>query len=561
MDSAAQSSIATCLKHVSLLKSEPKQHRTCCKSFYRIRRLKDKRALLILVWSFLITGEFNFYMEQNQGLVFDIQLIVGGLTLPIAGWLADIYFGRYRVIHWSMWTMWASIILTTASSVVAQVVPDSYNHINGYVSGSFMITAAIGFGAFQANVIQFGLDQLCDASTTEITSFISWYIWCAYSSQVAIDFVLKGLDCAQSRGAQLFGSLMMCTQCSLALVSVSLFNHWLIKEPVAKNPFRLVYSVIKYAIKNKQPQLRSAFTYCEDELPSRIDFGKSKYGGPFTIEEVEDVKTFLRLLVIAFTTSILFGIVVAFFMLKVQLSNQLVATHSDVMGRSVNDNKCYSEELTQQIFIFSWVIVIPLYEFVFYPLFNKCLAELGSRTKAVFGLLLHIAAIVAVIIVLVVARYNTLEHNISNHHQNATIQCIFYEVNSALSSDLNYQWMAIPNILYSLSLTTLNIGALEFIISQTPYSMRGLLIGSTYGMLALFAALSVALSFPFTRMPSIWGKGIISCGFWYALLLLVAEIVVGIILGVMVKFYKKRKREDVLPNEHIFAERYYAKEN
>ena len=53
---------------------------------------------------------------------------------------------------------------------------------------------------------------------------------------------------------------------------------------------------MKYAIKNKQPRCRRAFTYCEDDLPSRIDFGKSKYGGPFTTEQVEDVKTFFRLL-------------------------------------------------------------------------------------------------------------------------------------------------------------------------------------------------------------------------------------------------------------------------
>jgi hypothetical protein len=151
---------------------------------------------------------------------------------------------------------------------------------------------------------------------------------------------------------------MVCTQCSIALVSVSLFNHWLIKEPAAKNPFRLVHGVIKYAIKNKQPQLRSAFTYCEDKLPSRIDFGKSKYGGPFTTEQVEDVKTLLRLLVFVFIVSILFGIVIAFYSLKVQLSNQLMASHSDTMVRAVK--KCYSEEFTQQIFSFSWVIVIPL---------------------------------------------------------------------------------------------------------------------------------------------------------------------------------------------------------
>ena len=44
------------------------------------------------------------------------------------------------------------------------------------------------------------------------------------------------------------------------------------------------------------PVQRSAFTYCEDDLPSGLDLGKNKYGGPFTTEQVEDVKAFYGIL-------------------------------------------------------------------------------------------------------------------------------------------------------------------------------------------------------------------------------------------------------------------------
>ena len=56
-----------------------------------------------------------------------------------------------------------------------------------------------------------------------------------------------------------------------------------------------VYKVLKYAWQHKCPERRSAFTYWEEDIPPRIDLGKSKYGGPFTTEEVEDVKTFISL--------------------------------------------------------------------------------------------------------------------------------------------------------------------------------------------------------------------------------------------------------------------------
>ena len=42
---------------------------------------------------------------------------------------------------------------------------------------------------------------------------------------------------------------------------------------------------------------RSTLSYYQNTYPTRIDFGKVQYGGPFTNEQVEDTKTVLRLLV------------------------------------------------------------------------------------------------------------------------------------------------------------------------------------------------------------------------------------------------------------------------
>ena len=77
------------------------------------------------MWSFLVSGAFSFHGKQNHGLVFNIQLVAGGLTLPVAGWLADIYFGRYKLINWSVWTIWTTFMLVTASTIIAQFVDTS----------------------------------------------------------------------------------------------------------------------------------------------------------------------------------------------------------------------------------------------------------------------------------------------------------------------------------------------------------------------------------------------------------------------------------------------------
>ncbi len=59
-----------------------------------------------------------------------------------------------------------------------------------------------------------------------------------------------------------------------------------------------MFRVLKFATKHKILIRRSAFTYCENKKPSRIDLGKSKYGGPFTNEQVEDVKTCLQMVLV-----------------------------------------------------------------------------------------------------------------------------------------------------------------------------------------------------------------------------------------------------------------------
>ena len=61
-------------------------------------------------------------------------------------------------------------------------------------------------------------------------------------------------------------------------------------------PSRLSLKYSTMLSKTKYPERRSAFTYIDEEEPSRLDYGKHKFGGPFTEEEVEDVKTILRLL-------------------------------------------------------------------------------------------------------------------------------------------------------------------------------------------------------------------------------------------------------------------------
>ena len=158
-----------------------------------------------------------------------------------------------------------------------------------------------------------------------------------------------------------------------------------------------------------------------------------------------------------------------------------------------------------------------------------------------------------------IARHNYIAQS---RYRNATIQCIFLdEDHGTLSSSFDIRWMALQSFLNSVSLCALSLGGVEFICAQTPYSMRGLISGAGYGSVILFTLVGVAITHPFMMNLSIWKTGgIINCGFWYLLLVIVLFIFNGIILYILRRVYKNRKREDVLPNEQIFAERYYSQQ-
>ena len=46
--------------------------------------------------------------------------------------------------------------------------------------------AITGVGLFEANAIQFGLDQLLEAPTPKLISFVHWYYWTQNMAQLVM---------------------------------------------------------------------------------------------------------------------------------------------------------------------------------------------------------------------------------------------------------------------------------------------------------------------------------------------------------------------------------------
>ena len=268
-------------------------------------------------------------------------------------------------------------------------------------------------GVFQANIIHFGLDQLHDASTTEIKSFIVWYVITVFGAGVIVKVDFFCLN----EQLRLFIWLFICLSLSMALILLICCDHWLIKEPAAQGPLKLVYKVIKFAIVTKHPLRRSAFTYCEDELPSRIDFGKSKYGGPFTTEQVEDVKTFLRLIPLISLIGTMAGTYVASLNLYIHLEKLYTRFIAWDLKSALDSRKavteCYAETSVTDTVLFGIILLMILHEFLIYPLFHRCIychIRIKSLWKLIVGTALQILMLAALITLDTISR-----HIISNY--------------------------------------------------------------------------------------------------------------------------------------------------
>ena len=140
-----------------------------------------------------------------------------GMTIPFAGWIADVRFGWYKVICWSISLVWTSSILLSARLAVKQLV-DSQNESKDIWHILFLVLIlplGIGYRGFQANMIQFGVDQLTDASSDEITSFVTWYSWAYFGSMLTISFTVF---CTNTE-YKLLGPLLVCVSLTLVVSS------------------------------------------------------------------------------------------------------------------------------------------------------------------------------------------------------------------------------------------------------------------------------------------------------------------------------------------------------
>ena len=178
-----------------------------------------------------------------------------------------------------------------------------------------LIAFIIGLAGYQSSIIQLGFDQLHNAPSKYISLFIMYAVWAFNLGSITLTTAGPFLLCSPPLAAHKIALGVLLVHPFIIVIILILLlligrwkRHWFDKETLCRdNPYVIIYKVLSFARKHKHPLRRSAFTFCENYVPTRLDFAKERYGGPFDTKQVESVKSLARILIILFSIGPLFN--------------------------------------------------------------------------------------------------------------------------------------------------------------------------------------------------------------------------------------------------------------
>ena len=475
---------------------------------------------IVICSVYYLIGSITLPWKQIESLT-PIPIIVALVSAPLSGWLADTKFGNYKVFRFGAILLFVSAVTNCLLLILEALFWESNNMLIWIHFSLASSLYVVGVCASMITALPLGLDQMPDASSSSIASYIAWFVCTFFVTNIlgkSIDIFIN--TCKDERmkiSYRLLSALFLTIFTSIVLFSMFLCSpKWLIIEPKSPQSLKTMYQVFKFAVKNKAPLNRSAFTYWEEDIPSRIDLGKSKYGGPFTTEQVENVKTTLRLVVI--TLTFFFGSF--FFFLPTYFYHKIF---QDTIGCT---NKMFQFWVTNSNgYGFLGTLT---YEFLVYPLFKNKLSGILKRIRAAF---LIVTLVCFVCFALKLAQFFSM----SNDDTTEWIVTVLY--------------YSVTGLLQQVLLTSI----LEFMCAQSPYNMRGLLLSLVVPLLIITSTLASTIGHYFF---------IETCSTepWCFLILTSVKIVlclIGFLLFcVVARWYKKRVRDENYNTQQVVEEVY-----
>jgi hypothetical protein len=441
-------------------------------------------VLLVAVVFMITINPPDISITLNDYIPYAI-LVVASMLYPLSGFIADVYCGRLRVAVISLCFILAFVLLICFIEIIGFATNslayrnNSVHLVLHHEAKGFLlilvifslVTFIIGLAGYQANMIQLGLDQFFEAPSQYLSLFIMYAEWAFRLGPLPLMVFVPLLLC---NGPLSFVGVRVLTMFPF-IIAISIIvlliitrwkRHWFYLNSRRENPYKTVSAIINFARKHKYPLQRSAFTYCTDYIPSRLDFAKERYGGPFTTEQVENVKTFLWILILLFSIGPVFTLEVlsSYFIFPIFGFHTLHHT----IDTGLDKDFCTGQHTILGTGIFmhtvSTLVLFPTYMRITFSVLRRKVQKMFLRMF--IGATICFLGVASLLII--DSMGHSLKHiNVSNHSQ-----CIFqtgYTANHTLwYPALDMHWsVLIPPSLF-LGVGPLNDGHLGIHLSSKP---------------------------------------------------------------------------------------------
>ena len=531
--------------------------------------------MLILAWAFVVGGIYKgatiastifvkalphkivgpaFYAI----IVVYLLLAVANMFYPLGGFLADVYCGRYHVVVISLCVLWFCMALVTIPVVLHTIYAHRSHPVNIIIaifSGMSFLFFVAGLAGFTSNIIQFGFDQLMDEPSLYLGMFVHWYVWVLGFGEAFVHFLNIFKECTRgddhvgmiTLNSLYYSPTLFCVLLFVFLIISFFARRLFYAEPARYNPYLMIIKVLNFARKNKYPLQRpSAFISCDYKTqPSRLDFAKNDFGGPFDGSDVDDVKAFVRVLFV------LLGLGPVF-VLNVPTSYivfPIFSLHSgtDTFFQNVTCSGRWVLLESGSLSYLTILVVIPVYIWVVYSVLRNRVPKILHRLC--FAIVLFIVAVTSMLVIDFTG--HVLLHTEGDHN----VTCMFVEpilFQSDTYEPLYLHWavLILPNILMGLAPKLILATTFEFISAQGPHSMKGVLVGVLFALTGFYQLIGASLVFPFSVLS--WKHGhvkrdstVTSCGFGYFLLTIFIAVIGLVCFVVCARKYKYRVRGEV----------------
>ena len=520
-------------EHSHLIQNAQKSQSKRTSSLYFEKIYQDscvhsKGATIVLIWSGVITISslmLFYYPTKQLFAVSKWSYIPQHLVLflyPILGYLGE-KWRRYKVIKAGVSIIVGSYVvhLIIITIAVTLEVGHEIKIIIQYLHIITSTSAVFGLGLFIGNIIQFGTNQIQFAPSQYLAAFARWFV-CVY----LFCWALPGMF--QSAGTVLESKLIYygiyCITFALLIGFTITFaccckQHFTIEPPTHIDPVKMIWRVMKYAWKHKYPVRRSAFTYNENP-PTRLDLAKERYGGPFTTEQVEDVKSFWNILAVLLSLT------------ASTLSNTIGVGELYVKALGKNTTLTFIEStilrssLTLPCFVVFTGIII--FQLVIVPFFSSCIPTMLKRMW--IG---HMFVLLSTIMLIVISAQ--VDRSLQNANHTSFCGEHYHTSNITISTGLwPYYVLIIPQLLSGFGFLLSTMTSLEFILAQSPHYMQSTLIGLLFLQTAV-SGLNGVIGIS-TPVGCYWEYYAVICGIVFISL---------IIYSIVAYQYKYRQRNEI----------------